>query len=134
MGSTTTSTVTSVTFLDASPLPSDHALPNVPNGHYFIPTDKNAVSSQSCVKARGLSSAWSCMPPIGLGVEIDGQGSNVTMTIDAYPLGSRIQYGAQPPNLERQGISMTPSIDRDSDHLGTSLFFWTYYDKLTICM
>jgi hypothetical protein len=89
--------------------------------------------SQDCIQDPSLLDAWSCLPPIGVGVTILGQGSNATLAFDPYPLEPTFWYGAQPPDLNRRPLQLAPSMDRDSDELGTSLFAWTNYDKLTIC-
>lgn len=126
--------MTSTAFLDATPLPTDHAVPDVPNGQYNVPTDGLERSSSGCIDDPDLSDAWSCMPPIGVGVTVTGQGWKAAMTLDSYPVNATFMYGAQPPQLRSQPLRMSPSVDVDSNDLGDSLFAWNYYDKLTICM
>jgi len=125
--------VTATTFIDAAPLSTDHPLPNVPNGRYNVPNTKVRENSQACIQNTNLSSAWMCIPPIGVGITVVGQGSKAGLTLDPYPLNASFMYGAQPPDLNSKQLNLAPSVDRDSGDMGASLFAWTYYDKLTIC-
>jgi hypothetical protein len=125
--------VTSISFIDGAPLPTDRPVPEVPNGFYNFPTNNLVANSQGCIQDSNLSNAWACMPPSGIGVDIVGQGLSSQLTLDPYPLNGSFLYGAQPPNLERENLTLVPSIDVDSNDLGPSLFAWTEYDKLTIC-
>jgi hypothetical protein len=125
--------VTSTAFIDGAPLPTDHPIPLVPNGDFNVPINNNGLFSQGCIQDPNLSKAWSCMPPTGIGLSVVGQGWDAALTVDPYPLNGPIVYGAQPPDLGSQQLKLAPSMDRDSDDLGPSLFAWTTYDKLTIC-
>ena len=127
-----TATVTSTAFVDGTPLPTDHPIANVPNGVFNLPTDNMVENSHSCIQNASLFDAWACMAPLGIGVDIFGQGRKAKLTLDAYPLNASFLYGAQPPNLERDKLPLIPSVDLDSSHLGDSLFAWAEYDKLTI--
>ena len=125
--------MTSTAFIDGTPLPTDHPVPNVPNGPYNIPTDDIEVNWQACISNTDLSGAWACMAHLEVGMTVIGQGRNVKLVLDPYPLNSSFLYGAQPPDLDLQQLKLAAAMDRDSIELGPSLFAWTYYDKLTIC-
>lgn len=125
--------MTSTAFIDGAPLPTDHPVPDVPNGHYNVPTYGIQVNSKTCIENPELHGAWACLPPSGVGITVTGQGWGANLTLDPYTLNNSFMYGAQPPDLGLQPLKLTPSMDQDSNDLGPSLFAWTYYDKLTIC-
>lgn len=125
--------MTATEFVDAAPLPTDHPIPEIPNGPYNISMNNNRANSAGCIKDPDLSSAWMCMPGVGIGITITGQDQSCGLTLDRYPLSASFIYGAQPPFINPEKLRLVPVIDRDSDELGTSLFAATYYDKLTIC-
>lgn len=125
--------MTSTAFIDATPLATNLAIPDVPNGQYNFPNTNIGQNSQACIQNTDLSDAWMCMPPFGLGINIIGQRMNAGLILDSYPLNASFMYGAQPPDLHPRQLNLSPSMDMDSTDLGPSLFAWTYYDKLTIC-
>lgn len=125
--------MTSTAFIDGTPLPTDHPIPDVPNGQYNVPTNNIGVISQGCIPNTDLSNAWMCMPPLGIGITILGQRQNAALILDPYPINASFMYGAQPPDLNGRPLTLAPSLDLDSNDLGASLFAWTYHDKLTIC-
>lgn len=132
--SSATTTVTA--FIDGAPLPTDHPIPEVPNGAFNLPLDYNVAESRSCIQDPDYSHAWACMAPAetaGMGITIWGQRRSAELMLDPYPVNGSLNYGAQPPSLEQDKFPLIPSSDLDSSELGDTLFAWTYYDKLTIC-
>ena len=67
-----------------------------------------------------------------LGITLVGQGQDAGLTLDPYPFSPKFNYGAQPPDLSRQQLNLAPSMDRNLNEMGASLFAWAYYNKLTI--
>jgi hypothetical protein len=126
-------TVTETSFLDGTPLPTDQPIPHVPNGPFNVATYGIETDSSNCILDPELHGAWACLPRIGMGITVIGQGWDANLTLDPYPLDkSSLRYGAQRPDIVSQPIKLAPSMDQDSSDLGPSLFAWTLYNKLTI--
>lgn len=129
---TAPATVTVTSWIDAGPLPSGQSVPSVPTGEYNVPTNEISLSSNSCIVDTQLSSAWGCMPPGGVGIEITPYGPSYQIAFDQYPVAINFTYGPQRPYFNT-AYPLLPSMDKEANDLGPSLFFYTLYDKLSIC-
>lgn len=133
-------TVTATSWIDASPLPTGTSLPLIPLGQFNVPTNDIKLQSNSCIVDPNLARAWDCMPSGGIGITLKAQGGRkrskyprTSVIIDSYPLSANFSYGPQLPDLMAKEFNLMPSIDKEATGLGPALFFFTLYDKLTIC-
>jgi len=65
-------------------------------------------------------------------VNIESFETTYQITFDQYLVAPNFTYGPQPPNLNTS-YTLIPSMDKEASDFGDSLFFYTFYDKLSIC-
>lgn len=119
-------------WIDATPLPTASSPASVPTGPYNLPTDQININSSSCIVDNALSAAWGCMSSGGLWIDIEPLGSFFSAMLQPFPVNANFTYGPQPPNLNGAAQPLFPFMDKDASTLGPALFFYDFYDKLTI--
>ena len=131
---------TTTVFLDATPLPTTVPMPDTdvcPRGNYSVSIGGlGTLCSNSCVNSSVLADAWSCLQGGSLDIEVTevpngGPGAMNVSFIDSGALRPNFTYGAQPPHISG-AHRLKPFGDKDDG--APTLFFWTFYNKVTICM
>ena len=127
-------TVTAPPKLDATPISSVPSnLKAVPTGSFVIPADlKN--QSKFCMADPDYKMSWSCKSQGYVPIEVDGSGSQHTVSFPAKPFdsSSSFVYGAQSPLLNDPTQSLSLMLDTSDLSRGPALFFYALFDKLVI--
>ncbi|KAF1999595.1 hypothetical protein P154DRAFT_215597 [Amniculicola lignicola CBS 123094] len=114
---------------DASPIPTDAALPPLPTGSFALPLGIAQESSPACLMQANQLNAWSCkmtFAPLVLNINL----FNASVSPSTPQPNQGILYGVQPPNIMNAPLQLV--TDMDYKAFGPAFHFQTMYDKLVV--
>ncbi|BDD56896.1 hypothetical protein MPDQ_006361 [Monascus purpureus] len=124
-------TVTTTPGFDATPLATQPTnVPPLPTGQFIIPPSLQN-SSKLCLVNQASLVTWSCLQE-SLLIDVEGSGTQNTVTFQNQSVPGFFKYGAQMPYFHSDTKKLNMVLDKNDYGFGPALSFYDVMDKLVI--